>query len=62
MGEARDVLWVGYILVGGEVVIAIFFLFFIVVLSERLKVHTLPVVLPSIVESSISQTPPFFTV
>lgn len=55
-------LWVGYILVGGEVVIAIFFLFFIVVLSERLKVHTLPVVLPSIVESSICQTPPFFTV
>eukprot|EP00752_Nemacystus_decipiens_P003601 g3320.t1 len=37
MGEARDTLWVGYILVGGEVVISFFFLLFIVVLSERLK-------------------------
>ncbi|CAM9493415.1 unnamed protein product, partial [Ectocarpus sp. 4 AP-2014] len=37
MGEAKDVLWVGYILVGGEILIAIFFLFFIVILSERLK-------------------------
>lgn len=39
MGEAKDVLWVGYILVGGEVVIAVFFLLFIVALSERLKVR-----------------------
>lgn len=39
MGEAKDVLWVGYILVGGEIVIAIFFIVFIVVLSERLKVN-----------------------
>lgn len=38
MGEAKDVLWVGYILVGGEIVIAFFFVFFIVILSERLKV------------------------
>jgi len=37
-GEAKDVLWVGYIMVGGEIVIALFFVFFIVVLSERLKV------------------------
>ncbi|CAN0505982.1 unnamed protein product, partial [Ectocarpus sp. 12 AP-2014] len=37
MGEAKDVLWVGYILVGGEILIAIFFVFFIVILSERLK-------------------------
>lgn len=38
MGEDRDALWVGYILVGGEVVIAFFFLFFVVALSERLQV------------------------
>ncbi|CAM9234479.1 unnamed protein product, partial [Ectocarpus fasciculatus] len=37
MGEAKDVLWVGYFLVGGEILIAIFFVFFIVILSERLK-------------------------
>ncbi|CBJ32340.1 conserved unknown protein [Ectocarpus siliculosus] len=37
MGEAKDVLWVGSILVGGEILIAIFFVFFIVILSERLK-------------------------
>eukprot|EP00903_Cladosiphon_okamuranus_P011141 g10515.t1 len=37
MGEAEDVRWVGFILVGGEAVIAFFFLFFIVALSERLK-------------------------
>lgn len=38
-GEAKDALWVGYILVGGEIVIAIFFVLFIVILSERLKVN-----------------------
>ncbi len=37
-GEAKDVLWVGNIMVGGEIVIALFFVAFIVVLSERLKV------------------------
>lgn len=37
-GEAKDVLWVGYVLAGGEIVISLFFVLFIVVLSERLKV------------------------
>ena len=40
-------MWVGNILVGGEVVIAFFFLFFIVALSERLKVRLFLLIHPA---------------
>lgn len=38
-GEAEEALKIGYILVGSEVIISLFFAVFIMVVSERLEVN-----------------------